>query len=83
MNKKRRLRGSAGVGPCSRLFTGKELIRALATLADYFDTSGAISVEWLDGVTGLQLRVSATRGFWSSPNDIDFIIMFCFGSREG
>ncbi len=53
MNKKRRFWGFAGVGPCSRPFIGKELIRALAILADYFDTSGAISVEWLDGVMGL------------------------------
>ncbi len=53
MNKKRRLRGSAGVGPCSRPFIGKELIRVLATLADYFDMFGVILVEWLDGVTGL------------------------------
>ncbi len=83
MNKKRCPRGSAGVGLCLRPLTGKELIRVFAILADYFDTSGAISVEWLDGVTGLQFRVSATRGFWSSPNDTDLTTTSCSGSREG
>jgi hypothetical protein len=55
------------------------LIPALAILADYFDTFGAILVEWQDGDTGLLLRVFVICGSWSLLSDFDRIIMFFFG----
>lgn len=62
MSRKRKRRASEGSGRCSHSRTPTTLIQALVTLADYFATSAAISVELDDPVSGLVVRASATSG---------------------
>lgn len=83
MSRKRKRRGSGAGGPCSHAHTPKTLLQALGTLADYFATSGAISVELADPVTGLVVRASATSGRANLPSEIDRITTSCSGSPRG